>query len=260
MLISECTYGGRTHSPVAQVPDDLAHIIDDTAQRGGWVIMPAFALGRTQTLVYELHQLRAAGKIPATLPVYVDSPLANRVTEVFRHYPDLWDAETQALVQPFDFPNLKYVGSIAAGQALNTKRGPGIIIASSGMCEAGRILHHLKHHLRDHNNTVLLPGYQAENTLGRKIQDHWREVPILGDMIPLNAHVAQMDGLSAHADGKELLNYVRPLLPAAAGGANPPCVYLVHGEMPQAQAHQQALQTAGFTAVDIPQRGDQTAV
>jgi metallo-beta-lactamase family protein len=160
------------------------------------------------------------------------------------------DDQTRALVKAFDFPNLTYVGTIDESRALNTRSGPGIIIASSGMCEAGRILHHLKHHVRDSRTTVLLPGYQAANTLGRKIQNHWKEVPILGDMIPLNARVEMIDGLSAHADGKELINYVAPLR------AGKPKVYLVHGEVEAAEAHKKDLMSAGFSDVTIPSRGD----
>lgn len=253
-FITECTYGGRRHPPVTEVPAQLVAIIKRTVQRGGWVIIPAFALGRTQEIVQQIHLLRDDQRLPAGLPIFVDSPLASRVTEVFRHAGNLLDEETQALVTPFDFPNLKYVGSPQESQALNQRNGPGVIIASSGMCEGGRVLHHLKHHIRDQRNTVILAGYQAVNTLGRKIQDHWRAVPILGDVIPLNAEVEMIDGLSAHADSVELLAYAQPLL------ASQPKVYLVHGELDGLAAHQRDLGAAGFKSVTIAKRGDAVEV
>lgn len=250
VLISECTYGGRRHVPIDQVPDQLATIIYETVQRNGWLLMPAFALGRTQTLIQLIHNLRDDKRIPRWLPIYVDSPLASRLTEVFRDFPELWDEETTELAKPFDFPNLTYIASPDESRTLNKKRGPGIIIASSGMCEGGRILHHLKHHIRYPENTVLLPGYMAAYTLGRKIQDGDREVPILGDWIPLKARVEKLQGLSAHADGDELIHYMRALKD------DQPRIFLVHGEMEAAVAHSKALVAAGFAEPGIPSRGD----
>jgi metallo-beta-lactamase family protein len=246
-VISECTYGGRTHAPVAEVPNQLALIIQETIARGGILMIPAFALGRTQTMVQQIHQLRDARKIPSNIPVFVDSPLATRLTEVFRRFENLWDAETRAMFEPFDEPNLTYTPTVADSMKLNQRPGPMIIIASSGMCEGGRILHHLKHHIREPRNTVLLAGFQGAGTLGRKIGDRMPEVPILGDIIPLRCQVEKIDGLSAHADGEELVAYTKPLKGAK--------VYLVHGEIDAAQAHQKALEAAGFTGVTIADRG-----
>ncbi len=251
-VISECTYGGKTHSPGSEVPAQIARIINDTVQRGGILMVPAFALGRTQTMLQEIHTLRDQKKIPGWLAVYVDSPLATRLTEVHRQFASLFDRETLALLQPFDFPNLTYVATTDQSRTLNQRNDPFIVIAGSGMCESGRILYHLKHHIADPRNTVLLPGFQGIGTLGRKIQDRLEWVPILGDRIPLRCHVETMDGLSAHADGGELLAYTRPLQGAA--------VYLVHGEVPAAEAHQKALQGAGFTKVVIASRGDAVEV
>lgn len=250
VLISECTYGGRRHEAIEQVPAQLQRVIKETVDKGGWVLIPSFALGRTQALIHQIHQLRDDRQLPRWLPIYIDSPLANRLTEVFRQFKNLWDDETQEMLTPFDFPNLSYVRSVDESRALNQRPGPGVIIASSGMCESGRILHHLKHHLRDGRNTVLLPGFQAAGTLGRKIQDRWREVPILGDVIPLHARVETIDGLSAHADGKELVDFAAPLR------ARHPRIYLVHGEIESAEAHRRALLTAGFADVTIASRGD----
>jgi metallo-beta-lactamase family protein len=247
-VISECTYGGRTHGPVSQVPVQLAAVINDTVKRGGLLMVPAFALGRTQSMLEEIHILRDKKIIPGWLAVYVDSPLATRLTEVHRQFASLFDAQTLEMLKPFDFPNLTYVATIDQSRALNERNDPFIVIAGSGMCESGRILYHLKHHIADPRNTVLLPGFQGEGTLGRKIQDRMEWVPILGDSIPLRCRVETLDGLSAHADGAELVAYTMPLKAAA--------VYLVHGEVPAAEAHQKALRAAGFGKVTIASRGD----
>jgi metallo-beta-lactamase family protein len=251
-LISECTYGGRTHGPMAAVADQLADTINSTIQRGGVLMIPAFALGRTQAMLEQIHELRDAKKIPGWLPVYVDSPLAMRLTDVHRRFEDLMDETTRAMLKPFDFPNLIYVASPQESMALNDRHDPFVVMAGSGMCESGRILHHLKHHVADSRSTVLLPGYQAQGTLGRRIQERLREVPILGDMIPLRCHVERLDGLSAHADEGELLSYTRTLQGAK--------IYLVHGEVPQAEAHQAALAAGGFGEAVIATRGDVVTV
>jgi metallo-beta-lactamase family protein len=251
-VISECTYGGRKHSPISEVPGQVAEVINDTIKRGGVLMVPAFALGRTQAMLEIIHELRDAKKIPGWLPVYVDSPLATKLTAVHRTFDELMDDETRAMLQPFDFPNLTYIASPDESRALNKRNSTFVVMAGSGMCESGRILHHLKHHIADPRSTVLLPGFQAEGTLGRKIQDGLPWVPILGDRIPLRCRVDRVDGLSAHADGGELLEYVRPLKGAK--------MYLVHGEVPEAEAHQATLKGAGFGEVVIATRGDVVTV
>jgi metallo-beta-lactamase family protein len=248
VVISECTYGGKMHSPIGQVPGHLAQVINDTVKRGGILMVPAFALGRTQVMLQQICDLRNDKKIPGWLGVYVDSPLATRLTEVHRQYSNLFDAETLDMLKPFDFPNLFYVANVQESMELNKRRDVFIVMAGSGMCESGRILHHLKHHIADPRNTVLLPGFQGQGTLGRKIQDRLDWVPILGDRIPLRCRVETMDGLSAHADGEELVAYTRALKGAR--------VHLVHGEVPAAEAHQKALQGAGFEQVVIANKGD----
>ncbi len=251
-LISECTYGGRTHGPMAAVAEQLANTINSTAQRGGVLIVPAFALGRTQAMLEQIHELRNSGKISASLPIFVDSPLATRLTEVHRRFEELMDEPTRALLKPFDFPGLTYIGSTQESIALNVRRDPFVVISASGMCESGRVLHHLKHHVGDSRSTVLLPGYQAQGTLGRRIQEKVRELPILGDLIPLRCHVEMLNGLSAHADEGELLAYTQSLKGAK--------IYLVHGEVPSAEAHKMALQDAGFGDAVIATRGDVVVV
>jgi metallo-beta-lactamase family protein len=251
-FISECTYGGKVHGPMSAVAEQLAEVINRTVNRGGILMVPAFALGRSQIMIEEIHILFDQKKIPGSLPVFVDSPLATRLTQVHRDFDFLLDDETRRMVEPFDYPNLHYVANPTESMALNSRKDPFIVIAGSGMCESGRILHHLKHHVRDPRCTVLLPGYQAQNTLGRRIQDREPFVNILGDRIPLNCEVDTLEGLSAHADGAELLEYTAPLTPTK--------IFLVHGEVPQAEAHQTALRSHGFPDVTIASRGDVVTV
>lgn len=251
-VISECTYGGRKHTPMSEVPNQIAEVINDTIRRGGVLMVPAFALGRTQSMLQIIHDLRDNKRIPGWLPVYVDSPLATRLTAVHRTFDELLDEETQAMLQPFDFPNLTYIASPDQSRSLNRRNDPFVVIAGSGMCESGRILHHLKHHVHDPRSTVLLPGFQAQGTLGRRIQDRLDWVPILGDRIPLRCRVETVHGLSAHADGGELLAYTRPMKGAK--------IYLVHGEVEAAEAHRAMLQGAGFNDVTIATRGDVVTV
>ena len=251
-LIIESTYGDRIHEPIQAVADRLADIVNRTYQRGGKMIVPAFAVGRTQQLVLLLHQLINANKIPA-FPIFVDSPLAVNVTEVFRRHPELFDQEARAFLDnnqdPFGFKRLTYVRDVNQSKALNDLHGPFMIISASGMCEGGRILHHLKNNISDHRNTILITGYQAENTLGRKIEQHWKEVPIFGEPMPLRAEVAEIDALSGHADREEMLAWMKPI----AGGLKK--VFLVHGEPDQQTAFVAAIQQRYGLDVVAPDRG-----
>jgi metallo-beta-lactamase family protein len=232
-LILESTYGDRTHEPVHSVADRLADIVRRTYQRGGKMIVPAFAVGRTQQLVLLLHELINAKKIPP-FPIFVDSPLAVNVTEVFRKHPELYDEEAGAFLanheDPFGFSRLTYVRDVNQSKALNDLRGPFMIVSASGMCEGGRILHHLKNNISDPRNTILLTGYQAVNTLGRKIEQRLEEVPIFGEPMRLRAQVEELDALSGHADREEMLAWLKPV----ADGLKK--VFLVHGEPDQQQA------------------------
>jgi len=251
-LILESTYGDRFHEPIQSVADKLAEIVTRTYQRGGKMIVPAFAVGRTQQLVLILHQLIDAGRIPS-FPIFVDSPLAVNVTEVFRKHTELFDQEAGAFLKngedPFGFSRLRYVRDVNESKALNDLRGPFMVISASGMCEGGRVLHHLKNNIGDPRNTVLLTGYQAENTLGRKIEDGLDEVPIFGEPMRLRAEVERLDELSGHADQREILEWLKPI----AGGLRR--IWLVHGE-----GHQQTTLAAVIRAqygieVVIPARG-----
>jgi len=251
-LIVESTYGDRLHRDMGVVEDKLADAINKVANRGGRIIVPAFAVGRTQQLVFVLHQLINQHKIPS-IPMFVDSPLALRTTEVFRNNSDYLDSETNALSQhgedPFGFKRLRYIESVEESKALNDLRGPMLIISASGMCEAGRILHHLKNNIENPRNMVLITGFQAENTLGRKIVEQQREVSIFGELMRLRAEVVKLNELSGHADQHGLIQWMRP----AAQGLRK--VFLVHGETEPQKALAAAIREQLNLTVEIPARG-----
>jgi metallo-beta-lactamase family protein len=251
-LIMESTYGDRVHEPIQSVAAKLAAIVNRTYQRGGKMIVPSFAVGRTQQLVLMLHELINANAIPPS-PIFVDSPLAVNVTEVFRKHPELFDEEAAEFLtnhqDPFGFNRLTYVRDVNQSKALNDLRGPFMIISASGMCEGGRILHHLKNNIGDPRNTILLTGYQAENTLGRKIKERREQVPIFGEPMPLRADVQELDALSGHADREEMLAWMKPLAPGLKK------VFLVHGEPDQQDAFQAAIRERYGLEVVAPERG-----
>jgi metallo-beta-lactamase family protein len=251
-LILESTYGDRVHEPVQSVLTKLADIVNRTHHRGGKLIVPAFAVGRTQQLVLMLHQLINANKIPS-FPIFVDSPLAVNITEVFRKHPELFDQEAREFLNhredPFGFSRLTYIRDVEQSKALNDLHRPFMVISASGMCEAGRILHHLKNNIGDARNTVLMTGYQAENTLGRKILEKHQEVPIFGEMMPLRAEVQRLDALSAHADRDEMLAWLKPMASSLKK------VFLVHGELDQQMAFAASIRDRYGLEVVIPDRG-----
>lgn len=252
-LILESTYGNRFHKKLEHVADKLADVVNRTAGRGGKIIFPSFAVGRTQQLVLLLHELMSAKRIPS-IPIFVDSPLAVNATEVFRKHPECYDEETQKFLtggeDPFGFYRLKYVRDVNESKALNDLHGPFMVISASGMCEAGRILHHLRNNITDPRNTVLITGFQAEHTLGRKIQEGWREVPIFGEPVELRAEVTSLDELSGHADQGELIEWMRPI----AHGLKK--VFLVHGEPDSGAALAQVIHKEYGIEAIMPARGD----
>jgi len=251
-LIMESTYGDRFHKPVADVAATLADVVNRTAGRGGRIIVPSFAVGRTQQLVMILHQLMDAHRIP-TIPIFVDSPLAVNATEVFRKHPECYDEETRKFLtdgdDPFGFSRLRYIRDVSESKALNSLHGPFLVLSASGMCEGGRILHHLRNNIEDPRNTVLITGFQAENTLGRKILNGDREVPIFGEPTQLRAEVVSLDALSGHADQGELIEWMRPLAPHLKK------VFLVHGELAQGAALAEVIRREFKLDVQQPSRG-----
>jgi metallo-beta-lactamase family protein len=252
-LILESTYGDRLHQDMGVVADKLAAIVNRTCARGGKIICPAFAVGRTQQLVLLLHELMNQRRIP-DIPMFVDSPLAVKITSVYRSHIEALDSETQAYFKdggdPFGFKRLRYIQDVNDSKALNDLHGPFLVISASGMCEAGRILHHLRNNIEDPRNTVLITGFQAENTLGRKIVDRQREVPIFGQIMRLRAEVAKLNELSGHADQKGLLDWIRPV---AKGFKK---VFLVHGEIGPQTALAKAIRDEHNIDVVIPSRGE----
>ena len=252
-LIMESTYGDRLHQPMERVAEKLADIINRTCHRGGKIIVPAFAVGRTQQLVLLLHQLSQQNAIPS-IPIFVDSPLAVNVTDAFRKHAAYFDEETRRFLldgdDPFGFKRLRYIRDVQESKALNDLRGPFVVISASGMCEAGRILHHLRNSIENPRNTVLITGFQAENTLGRKIVDKWPEVPIFGEPLRLRAEVAKLNELSGHADQSGLLAWMKPL----AGALKK--VFLVHGEPAQSRSLANAIKERYSLEAYIPARGD----
>lgn len=253
LIICESTYGGHTHEPVDETAEQLGEVVRRTVQRGGKVIIPAFAVGRTQVVVYFLHQLIEAGRLP-NVPVYVDSPMSVRATEVFQSHPECFDDETLELLrrQPdvFRGRHVHYIEKVHESIALNDRTEPCVIVSSSGMCEAGRILHHLKHNLAESRNTILIAGYQADGTLGRRLVERQPEVRILGRNITVKAEIVVLNGLSAHADHPDLLRCLGPLRDRAKA------IRLVHGEPERALRLAEGLREAGFADVVVPDRGE----
>jgi metallo-beta-lactamase family protein len=237
----------------------LQRVISSTVQRGGKIIVPAFSLGRTQELVYFLHELFNEGSLPE-IPIYVDSPLSVNVTEVFRLHPECFDEETREIFlsnhqDPFGFHRVRYIRNVEESKRLNTMQEPCIIISASGMCEAGRILHHLANSISNPRNTVLIVGYMAENTLGRRLVEKHPKIKIFGEEHLLKAQVVIMNGFSAHADKDELLEYFNGLKRERLQK-----VFIVHGEKDQSEALAAAIQNHGFLDVIVPQLGEQIEI
>jgi metallo-beta-lactamase family protein len=258
-LVTESTYGDRLHGDIERTGDALADVVRRTHARGGKIIIPSFALERAQEIIYELKLLRAAGRIPA-LPVYVDSPLTVKLTDVFRLHPECYDAEARELLQrsdsPFHFEGLHYVSSPEESIAIDRDDQPAIIIAASGMCEAGRVLHHLRATLEDSKNTVVIVGFQAQHTLGRRLVELRPEVRVYGLPLARRAEVVALDGFSAHADQAGLLAFAESV--RQAGPLRE--VILVHGEPPAQDALAGLLRARGFPRVEAPGPGDRLAL
>jgi metallo-beta-lactamase family protein len=253
-LITESTYGDRLHAPIEQMGADLAAVIARTHARGGKIVIPTFALERAQEIIYELKLLSQQRLMPA-MPVYVDSPLAVKLTDVFRAHPDCFDEGARALLRgadsPFTFPGLRYVSDMHESMAIDEEERPSITIAGSGMCEGGRVLHHLRRTIGDEKNTVLIVGFQAQHTLGRRLVEGQREVRIFGVKQDRRAEVVVLDGFSAHADQRDLVTFAEAV--RAAGALQR--VILVHGEPGPQRALTGKLAEHGFSSVVAPEAG-----
>lgn len=233
LLLIESTYGNRYHDLEHDPHEQLAEIINRTAQRGGVVVIPSFAVGRTQTILYYLRELKAAKRIP-DLPVIIDSPMARDATSIYQRYTDEYDAAALALVnkgfQPFQVPKMYFIRERAESIKLNSIHEPMIIISASGMLSGGRILHHLKHRVSNERNTILFVGFQPPGSRGDWLKRGNRTMTLLGEEIPVRAEMCEMSGLSAHGDRNELLRWCRSCT------GNPGKVAIVHGEPDAAEA------------------------
>ncbi|MFO8084375.1 MAG: MBL fold metallo-hydrolase [Desulfobacterales bacterium] len=269
LMIMESTYGDRHHEPIADLKPRLAQILNETAEKHGTILIPSFAFGRTQELVYVLHEIYNENLAPQ-YPIYVDSPLATKITQVFGEHPELYDREThKAFLEkgknPFMFNKIHFVQSVEQSMALNRDETPHIVISASGMCEAGRILHHLRHKIHKSNTTILIVGYMAQNTLGRRLLEQGKEfeesgrkgnppmLHFLGKKYPLKARVIMLGGFSAHGDRNEMTRWLKE------SNLNIKRIALVHGEEEQSMAFADHLIKKNYNAF-VPKAGETISV
>jgi metallo-beta-lactamase family protein len=255
ILLMECTYGDKAHADIQDAYDEFREVVLRTVERGGKVIIPSFAVGRTQEIVYCLNRMIASEELPP-IPVFVDSPLAINATEIFMKYPDYYDAEAHEFVSrrkhpALEFPGLRYTRSVEESKSINRSDKPMVIISASGMAEAGRILHHLIHNLGNPRNTVCIVSWQAPHTLGRRLAEHQKSVRIFGDPVEVRADIATIGGLSAHGGQKMLLEYA-----AAANENGLKDIFLVHGSEKGAEPLMKKMRAMGIDRVSYPERGD----
>ncbi len=265
LLIMESTYGDRLHEPVVDLKPLLKEVIIETFQRNGVIMIPAFSYGRTQELIYYLHELYLENEVPK-MPVYVDSPLAINITKVFGEHPETYDQDTHEIflengLNPFMFPEIQYVNSVQDSMNLNRSSEPHIVLAGSGMCEGGRILHHFRHRIADKRNTILVVGYMAQHTLGRRILDMGLEyeqsgrkgqppeVRLYGSDYKLAARVKRLGGFSAHGDKDEMTRFLKE------SGLIIKRIAVVHGEEEQSLSFCRHLQKEGYQAF-VPKHGE----
>jgi metallo-beta-lactamase family protein len=259
VLISESTYGGKLHDPVTGMKDSLCKVIQQTSDRGGKVIVPSFSVGRTQEIVYLLSELFDEGRLPV-VPIYVDSPLAVNASDIFRQHTECFDQETLAYLHankdPFGFNRLTYIRSVDESKKLNSLKSPCVIIAASGMCEGGRIVHHLANNIENPKNTILIVGFMAEHTLGRRIVEKQPEVSIFGEVLKLNAEIVVLNSFSAHAGQDELVSYI-----TAANQKQLQKIFLVHGEITQIEKLSSKLKETGIKkGIYIPVTGEKAEI
>jgi len=253
-LIIESTYGMRVHDDEDTTENELESIVNETINRGGKIIIPAFSVGRTQQVVYSLHKLHEQKRIP-DIPIYVDSPLSVNATEIFRLHPECYDQETRKFIKnhnsPLIFHNLTYIRDVEKSKKIQKINQPMIIITASGMCEAGRILHHLRNTVTNQRNTILIIGYCAEHTLGKRIMDKVPEIKIFGEPYPLRAQVKTIDALSAHADCNELLAFVKK------SNSTIKKVFVVHGNEEQSLGFAKTLEKNIKAKVFVPNMNEE---
>jgi metallo-beta-lactamase family protein len=256
VLLIESTYGNRSHSPYLESEQELGRIVRETYDRGGVLLIPSFAVGRTQQIVYGMHKLYEREEVPR-IPIYVDSPLATRATQIFLAHPETYDDEIRNFLlhdggkNPFGFKELRYTQSVEESKELNALSIPAIIISASGMLESGRILHHLSRRIGDPRNTILITGWQAPHTLGRKLVEHLEVVNILGEEHRVKARVEVLTSLSGHADRQGLLRW------ACAMKKKPSRTFVVHGEEAAALSLAEGLESeCGFPHTEIPEMGE----
>jgi len=262
-LVMESTYGSRLHNRNDQKAELFLDIVSETIDKGGTVIIPSFAVGRTQEILYELNKIKETRddeefirkyKTLMQAPVYVDSPLAISATEIFRQNTDLFDDEIKEEMErgdnPLEFPGLKFTPTADESKALNESQEPAIIISASGMCEVGRIKHHLKHNIWNPNSTVLFVGYQAKGTLGHSIVNGAKNVTIFGEEISVNARVEYIEGYSGHADQQWLMNFIYSFI------SKPKHIFLVHGEEESQEVLRDAILEQTGIGVSIPEYGE----
>lgn len=249
-LMMECTYGDTRHDDPELSHNKFGEVVKSTINKGGKVIIPAFAVGRTQDIVFTLNQMITSNFIPP-IPVFVDSPLAVEATRVFIKHPECYDSETHTFIREerhpaLTFPSLRYVGSVEESKAINEKQGPLVIISASGMAEVGRILHHLKNNIEEPRNTILIVSWQAPHTLGRRLVERQKMVRIFGDEYRVRAKVVNIGGLSAHAGQDMLVRYALSVKNQTKG------IFLVHGEQDAASALRTILVDSGLTGIHFP--------
>lgn len=254
-IVIESTYGNRRHEGTEIALDELRKVVRRAIDKKGKIIIPAFAIERTQELVYYLHLLVDQKKIPP-IPIYVDSPMAVNATSIFRVHPECYDSKVQELFlqhhkNPFGFNELSFTSSVDDSKALNEKKGPMIIISADGMCEAGRVLHHLANNISDPRNTILIVGYMAENTLGRKIREHAKQVNIMGDVYDVNAEVETINAFSAHADYAEMTAWLDKVDTSRLKK-----IFMVHGEKDAQAFFKEHLAEHGYKDVEIVEYGE----
>lgn len=259
VLISESTYGGKLHEPITGMKDSLCKIIKQTVDRGGKVIVPSFSVGRTQEVVYLLSELFDEGRLPV-IPIYIDSPLAVNASDIFRMHTECFDQEMLAHLQanedPFGFNRLIYVRSVEESKRLNSMQSPCMIISASGMCEGGRIVHHLANNIENPKNAILIVGYQAEHTLGRRLVEKQPEVSIFGEIYKLNAEVIVLNSFSAHAGQDELVEYI-----TTVDQKQLKKIFLVHGEISQIEGLSSKLKETGIKKeICIPVTGEKAEI